>query len=131
VPFSMRHPSSSEPQAETEPDQRHVSADHRDDVAAGRAGRPGRLAGVLGCRRLASSASRTIAPRWSRKGGARLSAVPVVGSPLAGAATSVDKVLPGCSRTFARDVKPAGVGLPWFTPAGGASTASTRGKGAR
>ena len=101
VPFSMRHPSSSDPQAEKEPDQRHVSADHRDDVAAGRAGRPGRLAGVLGCRRLAMSASRAIAFRWSPK-----------------------------SRpwTLARKTKRAEVGLAWFTPASGAFTASTRGK---
>ena len=101
TPVSMRHPSSSDPQAETEPDQRHVSAEHRDDVAAGRAGRPGRLAGVLGCRRLAASASRAVALRWSPQ--AR-------------------------SWTWARDMKRAEVGLVRFKPAGGASTASTRGK---
>jgi hypothetical protein len=127
APVSRRHPSSSKP--ETEPDRRHASADDR-AAAADRAGRPGCLAGVPSCRGLARSASRAIAPRWHEMGGASLSAATIPGSLRAGTAAAAGKVPLGCSRTSARLMQRAAVGRFWFTPAGGASTASTRGKGA-
>src|SRR5262245_41379820 len=76
VPFSMRHPSSSEP--ETQPDRRQA-ANHR-DAAADWAGRPGCLAGVPSCRSLARRASQAIGQRWPWTGGASLSAVATSGS---------------------------------------------------
>jgi hypothetical protein len=135
APFSMRHPSPSNPEAN--PGLRLI--DEREPVvAADRAGRSGCQAGVLERRSLAVSASGAQRPCWRpQEGRSSLSAIAGVGSksripPMSADASDPQRlttislqVLPKKQQVRQRrEVVPAR-----FTPAGSASTASTRGTG--
>jgi len=134
APFSMRHPSPSNPDAN--PGLRPT--DEREPVgAAERAGRSGCQAGVLERRSLAAAARGAQHPCWRpQEGRSSLSAIARIGSMSRIAPVSADASDPRRMTTLSlqdlrqqqvrqrREVVPAR-----FTPAGTATTASTRGTG--
>lgn len=146
APISKRHPSPRTPRTMTEPEPRRLD-DHCDERAARRAGRPAGGAGVPNRRSLAlAGASRSTNSLALRKGGASLMAAGRIGPLMAGALATRGQANPGCSRPAAApDLRAASAlswrarsqggerraGLPDLSRAGGSSTASTRGKGAR
>jgi hypothetical protein len=144
VPFSKRHPSSRVLRIVAGPERARL-ADHTDERAAKRAGRPGCRAGVSVCRSLApTSASRSALSRTLRKGGASLMAAGRIGPMMAEALATNGQANPGCfPNAAATNLRAADLWrvrsqggerravLLGFGRAGGASTASTRGKGDR
>jgi len=123
APFSMRHPSPSNPDAN--PGLRLI--DEREPVAAAeRAGRSGCLAGVLERRSLAST---TQHPGWRlREGWSSLSAITCASSPSLPTPVSADRIDPRRVTTISLQRLPAKQ-VRQRRAIGTAFTASTRGSG--